>query len=94
MKKFFALSSLFAASLLLSGCIHTTRPDGWCALSVSGICLSRWQGGKTVPAGEIDMRYNGSSCSNGSTMNPDGTMSNALVCSGTTTISGREYRDK
>lgn len=76
--------------LLIVGCAEK-RPDGWCALSYNGACLSKWEMGKKVPAGDIDMRYAGHECRNGAARNIDGTLSYAQWCSGTTTVTAREW---
>lgn len=83
------LSVLFAV-VSLSGCSNDPRPDGWCALSTEGICVLRWKGGVKVPAGEVDMRYSGVVCGQGS----NGVNSKeppAMICSGSTVTSGREW---
>lgn len=46
------------AALSLIGC-STVREDGVCATYAYGACMLKWQNGKKVASGEIDMRYIG-----------------------------------
>ena len=81
---------LLLSVLALSGCSNEPRPDGWCAMSAEGICLLKWRGGVKVPSGEIDTRYAGAVCEMGS----NGVNSKApvaMICSGSTTTTGREW---
>lgn len=72
--------ALMTASL--TGCLSSTRPDGFCALSFNGACLSKWENGEKVGSGSIDMRYNGITCENGV---------NISLCSGSTTVVVEEW---
>lgn len=86
-----SLICIFIACVALTGCIQS-RPDGWCAVSVEGVCVSRWHSGDKIPSGEIDMRYNGISCLNGAAVDEETkTLSNAQWCSGSVTTSGKEW---
>lgn len=86
-----SLICIFIACVALTGCVQS-RPDGWCAVSVEGVCASRWHSGNKVPSGEIDMRYNGISCLNGAAVDEETkTLSNAQWCSGSVTTSGKEW---
>lgn len=86
-----SLICIFIACVALTGCVQS-RPDGWCAVAVEGVCVARWHSGNKVPSGEIDMRYNGISCLNGAAVDEETkTLSNAQWCSGSVTTSGKEW---
>ena len=65
MKTMIASALLSVAVLSTIGCSSSPRPNGWCALEVEGTCVMRWKDGVKVPAGEIDTKYEGASCSDG-----------------------------
>lgn len=92
-----SLICIFLVCVALTGCVQS-RPDGWCAVAVNGICVSRWHKGEKVPSGEIDMRWNGATCSNAnpSTNEEKSTPDNvvidtALWCGGSTITTGKEW---
>lgn len=86
-----SLICIFLVCVALTGCVQS-RPDGWCAVAVDGICVSRWHKGEKIPSGEIDMRYSGTSCLNGAAVDEDTkTLSDAQWCGGSTTTTGKEW---
>lgn len=86
-----SLICIFIVCVALTGCVQS-RPDGWCAVAVEGICVSRWHKGEKVPSGEIDMRYSGISCLNGAAVDEETkTLSDAQWCGGSTITTGKEW---
>ena len=101
-----SLICIFLVCVALTGCVQS-RPDGWCAVAVEGVCVSRWHKGEKVPSGEIDMRYVGASCSNGGAidekaynerdMETQGDwskydfISRGVHCGGSVTTTGKEW---
>lgn len=92
-----SLILILIVCVVITGCTGP-RPDGWCALSYNGACLSRWENGHKVGSGSIDMRYDGHSCRNGSAVDPEKStpenvvLSAAQWCGGSTTSTVTEWR--
>lgn len=86
-----SLICIFLVCIALTGCVQS-RPDGWCAVAVEGVCVSRWHKGEKVPSGEIDMRYSGISCLNGAAVDEETkTLSDAQWCGGSVITTGKEW---
>lgn len=107
MKTLIASIILAASVMATTGCTSSPRPNGWCALEVEGTCVMRWKDGVKVPAGEIDMKYEGASCSNGGSVDEKAYrerdmetqadwkksdfISRATHCGGNTSVKGKEW---
>jgi hypothetical protein len=57
MKKLIAV--VIMATAFLTGCTSAPKPDGFCKMHTNGVCVLKWKGGVVVPAGEVDIRYDG-----------------------------------
>ncbi|NIG74935.1 hypothetical protein [Cedecea sp. NFIX57] len=50
---------LLTATILISSCSSSPKPDGTCAMMSYGKCVLIWQDGEKIPFEGVDVRYDG-----------------------------------